>query len=61
MMVPLQYSCLENPMDVVGYSPQGRKESDMTEKLHFQEIMMLIFSGHCDFSQVKYYTMPKIL
>ena len=31
---PLQYSCLENPMDrgsLVGYSPQGRKEWDMTE------------------------------
>ena len=31
---PLQYSCLENPMDkrsLVGYSPEGRKESGMTE------------------------------
>ena len=31
---PLQYSCLENPhgqRSLVGYSPQGRKESDMTE------------------------------
>ena len=30
---PLQSSCLENPMDrgVVGYSPWGHKESDMTE------------------------------
>ena len=31
----LQYSCFENPMDKgaprVGYSPQGHKESDMTE------------------------------
>ena len=36
---PLQYSCLENPMDgqrsLVGYSPQGGKELDMTEQLHF--------------------------
>ena len=32
---PLQYSCLENPMDLVGYSPWGRKESDMTERLHY--------------------------
>ena len=40
---PLQYSCLENPMEresdggrsLVGYSPWGRKESDMTERLHF--------------------------
>ena len=32
---PLQYSCLENPMDrgLVGYSPWGHKESDMTEQL----------------------------
>ena len=31
---PLQYSCLENPMDrgpLVGYSPWGFKELDMTE------------------------------
>ena len=30
---PLQYSCLENPRDrsLAGYSPQGRKKSDMTE------------------------------
>ena len=30
---PLQYSCLENPhgqRSLAGYSPQGRKESDMT-------------------------------
>ena len=28
---PLQYSCLENPMDGGGYSPWGRKELDRTE------------------------------
>ena len=31
---PLQYSCLENPMDrgeLVGYGAQGHKESDTTE------------------------------
>ena len=33
---PLQYACLENPMDrgayvSASYSPRGRKESDMTE------------------------------
>ena len=31
---PLQYSCLENPhgqRSLVGYSPWGRKELDMTE------------------------------
>ena len=34
---PLQYSCLENPMDgilsLAGYIPWGHKESDMTERL----------------------------
>ena len=32
---PLQYSCLKNPMDrgLVGCSPKGHKESDMTEQL----------------------------
>ena len=32
---PLQYSCLENPMDriLVGYSPWGHKESDITEAI----------------------------
>ena len=33
---PLQYSCLENPMDggtSLGYSPWGCKESDTTERL----------------------------
>ena len=30
---PLQYSCLENPMErsLAGYSPQGHRESDTTE------------------------------
>ena len=35
---PLQYSCLENPMDrgtLVGYSSWGLKELDMTKRLHF--------------------------
>ena len=34
--IPLQYSCLENPMDprsLVGYRPWGHKKSDMTECL----------------------------
>ena len=33
---PLQYSCLENPHGqriLVGYNPQGHKESDMTEEI----------------------------
>ena len=39
---PLQYSCLENSMDVrspVGYSPWGSKESDTTKRLHFHWIL----------------------
>ena len=35
---PLQYSCLENPngrRSLVGCSPWGREESDMTERLPF--------------------------
>ena len=35
---PLQYSCLENPMDRGGYSPRGHKGSDMIEWLHFNMI-----------------------
>ena len=33
---PLQYSCLENPMDrgaQQGYSPWGRKEADNTDMI----------------------------
>ena len=30
---PLQYSCLENSMKEKGYSPWGRKQSDMTGQL----------------------------
>ena len=32
---PLQYSCMENPMErsLTGYSPQGCKELDLTESL----------------------------
>ena len=34
---PLQYSCLENPMDRGAWwaTPWGRKESDTTEQLNF--------------------------
>ena len=31
---PLQYSCLENPMDGGTWCRWGRKESDATERLH---------------------------
>ena len=33
MACPLQYPCLENPIDRGAYSPKGRKESDTTERL----------------------------
>ena len=51
---PLQYSCLENPMDIgipcslVGYSPRGHTELDMTERLtlslffHFMKYKMCL-------------------
>ena len=32
---PLQYSCLENPMDGGTWCPWVHKESDTTERLHF--------------------------
>ena len=38
---PLQYPCLEKshgPRSLVGYSPWGRKELDMTERLHFTSL-----------------------
>ena len=31
----IQENPMENPRSVVGYSPWGRKELDMTERLHF--------------------------
>ena len=36
---PLQYSCLENPMErgVVGYSPWGHKEWDTIEQLSMHD------------------------
>ena len=41
---PLQYSCLENPpgqRNLVGYSPLGRKELDMTEQLTLSLFLFL--------------------
>ena len=50
---PLQYSCLENPMDggawwatVHGVS----KSQDTTERLHFQTHLLPISSVHCEHS-----------
>ena len=35
---PLQYSCLENPMDGGAWCPWGRKESDTTEQLGLKDM-----------------------
>ena len=46
---PLQYFCLEKPhgqMSLVGYSPWGLKESDMTEKL--STVMFSVYRNSCD-------------
>ena len=43
---PLQYSCLENPMDGGGYSPWGHEESNMTEQLHFHFSLSCIGEGN---------------
>ena len=53
---PLQYSCLENPMDRetwLGYSPRGSKESDTTERLHFHFIFT--FSTHSNVRFISYF------
>ena len=39
---PLQYSCLENPMDREAWQAtvhEGCKESDTTERLHFTSVV----------------------
>ena len=52
---PLQYSCLENPMDggawgarrsLGGHSPWVREESDTTERLHFHFSLSCIGEGN---------------
>ena len=35
---PLQYSCLENPMDRGAWCPWGRKELDTTERLNLNGV-----------------------
>ena len=45
---PLQYSCLENPhgqRNLAGYSPWGRKELDMTERVSTAQLCNLQFSS----------------
>ena len=44
---PLQYSCLENPMDGGAFCrPWGREESDTTERLHFHFSLSCIGEGN---------------
>ena len=47
--IPLQYSCLENPYgrrSLVGCSPWGCEELDMTKQLHFRSSMEHVFKVH---------------
>ena len=43
---PLQYFCLENPMDRGRLQPMGSLESDMTERLHFHFPLSCIGEGN---------------
>ena len=46
---PLQYPCLENPMDwrsLVGCSPWGHEELDTTERLHFHFSLLCTGEGN---------------
>ena len=47
---PLQYSCLENPMDrsLAGYSPWSRKESDTAEVTAYVQSRHLDVQSHQD-------------
>ena len=49
MVTPLQYSCLENPMDGGAWwacSPCGLEESETTERLHFHFSLSCIGEGN---------------
>ena len=53
---PLQYSYIENPhgqRSLAGYSPQGHKESDMTEHAHTHKGRKIIWSPTYSFSSVQ--------
>ena len=45
---PLQYSCLENPVDGRAWCPWGCKELDTTERLHFLlcELSTVVLGGY---------------
>ena len=54
---PLQYSCLENPhgqRSMVGYSPWGCKELDMTEWLSTQNALELWSCPKCPWAYLAY-------
>ena len=48
---PLQYSCLENPMDGGASVHGGREKSDTTERLHF---LSFLFSGLSNYQEVRW-------
>ena len=58
---PLQYSCLENPHEqrnLVGYTPWGGKESDITERLSTAHTT---FKGNFPFTVIrKYWLFPPL-
>ena len=41
---PLQYSCLENPMDRGAYNPWGCKEPDLAEQLTLSLFTYVVYS-----------------
>ena len=54
---PLQYSCLEDPMDGEAWQATihgGHKESDMTERLHF------LFSDSFQAQEGNIYSVPQL-
>ena len=56
MTTDLQYSCLDNPhgqRSLVGYSPQGHKELDTTERLSTKVIFRaLLVCENCKAAEV---------
>ena len=58
---PLQYSCLENPMDgsLIGCSAWGREESDTTEGLHFHFSFSCTGEGNGNPLQCSYLENPR--
>ena len=53
---PLQYSCLENPMDGGAWwaPPWGREELDMTKRLHFHFSLSCVGEGNVNPLQCSY-------